>query len=97
MRENKAIKKHYRKPLKVNKIALRTCQILFSAMFIALAGIIIYYGATRGWQALGEWFKSQWACMIAVILVIAATIAIWLYTLYKFIQKVGGKDDETKK
>lgn len=93
-KKSKAIKNHYKgKGFKVNKTALRTAQIVGTALVVAIFSIIIYFIATEGWHAVIEWLTSKWACMFAIIIIVAITIALWLVSVYMQFKKLKEGDE----
>lgn len=80
--------KHFKKPLNVNKIVFNSVKILFTAALVAILTMAIYYILHDGWQAFLDWWSGKWFCLIAVVLIVAVALGMWIWTLIKTIKKV---------
>lgn len=76
-------KTHYKKPKNNKKALFATLRIVLTAAVVAIFGIIGYYAATQGWEAVFAWFGGKYACMVVMILLVAATMAVWLFKIVK--------------
>lgn len=77
---------HYKKPKKPKVIALTTIRIVLTFALLAIFGMVGYYVAVDGWESVIAWFSGKYFCMIAVILIFAATAAFWLLKLVNTIK-----------
>lgn len=82
----------YKKPKAGRQALFATLRIVLTAALVAVLGIIIFYVAKDGWESVLHWFVSKYACMILVILLFAATAAMWLWKLVKTMQRL--KEDD---
>ena len=80
-------KRDFRKPV------FATLRILLLAGLLAIVGMIGYYAATEGWQAVFAWFKGKWFCMVGVIVLFAATVAMWIAHFLKQARKLGEENE----
>lgn len=80
-------KRNYKKPI------LATIRILLLAGLLAIVGMLGYYAATEGWAAVLAWFQGKWFCMVGIIALFAATVAMWVYYFAKQARKLG-EDNE---
>lgn len=83
---------HYKKPKENKKALFATLRIVLTAGALAILGIIGYYAATQGWEAVFAWFGGKYMCMVVMILVAAGTAAIWLVKLVVSMKRF--KEDE---
>lgn len=83
---------HYKKPKNNRKALFATLRIVLTAAAVALFGIIGYYAATQGWEAVFAWFGGKYACMVVMILVAAITAGMWLWKLVRSMQRL--KEDD---
>lgn len=84
----KSKQSHYKKPKSIKKNIVATIKILVTTAVIAVTAIVMYYGFTDGWQAVADWFSSKYACLIAVIILVAGFLAMWIISLAKTMKKV---------
>ena len=83
---------HYKKPKDNKKAIFATLRIVLTAAALAILGIIGYYAATQGWEAVFAWFGGKYMCMVVMILVAAITAAVWLLKLVFSMKRF--KEDE---
>ncbi len=83
---------HYKKPKDNKKALFATLRIVLTATAVAIFGIVGYYAATKGWEAVFAWFGGKYACMCVMILLLAATAAAWLTKLVISMKRM--KEDE---
>lgn len=79
---------HYKKPKNIKKNVIATIKILATTLAVALIAIVMYYGCTDGWQAVIDWFSSKYACLFAIIGLIAGVLIMWVISLAKTMKKV---------
>lgn len=91
MKTNKP-KSLYKKPKSNNKAMFATLRIVLTVAVVAVFGMIFYYAATAGWEAVFAWFGGKYACMVVMILLVAATMAVWLFKIVKSMTRF--KEDE---
>lgn len=82
----------FKKPKRNNKALFATLRIILTAAVVAIFGIIGYYAATQGWEAVFAWFGSKYACMVVMILLVAITAGAWLWKLVSAMKRF--KEDE---
>lgn len=82
----------YKKPINVQKGFLKTVEILVSAAFLAIVGFLSYYIAKDGIQAVLAWFQGKWFCMVAMILIVAGSVCIWIFEIVKLMKRTGDSD-----
>lgn len=75
--------KRYRKPKRADKIALATIRILLTVGLLAIMAMVGYYAAVDGWESVLAWFTSRWACLIGVLILLAVTAGLWLWSFFK--------------
>lgn len=73
----------YKKPKNRNAAILATVRIVLTALTVAVLGMVGFYAATQGWQAVFAWFGGPYACMCVIIGLFAATAALWLWKVVK--------------
>lgn len=83
---------HYKKPKDNKKALFATLRIVLTAAALAILGIVGYYAATQGWEAVFAWFGGKYMCMVVMILVVAITAAVWLLKLVFSMKRF--KEDE---
>lgn len=83
---------HYKKPKSNKKALFATLRIVLTAAALAILGIIGYYAATQGWEAVFAWFGGKYACMVVMILIAALTAGMWLLKLVFSMQRF--KEDD---
>lgn len=91
MRNNKP-RAHYKKPKNNKKNVIATVKIVLTAAMVAVLGLVFYFAWRDGWESVFAWFGGKYACMVVIILVIAITAAMWLFTLVKQIRSM--REDE---
>ena len=84
--------RQYKKPKKADKMALATARTLLTAGLLAVVVMILYYGIVDGWDSVIAWFSSRWACLVGVLLLLAGTAAMWLWSFFKRAKEL--KDEE---
>ena len=89
---NKKPRTYYKKPKANNKAIIATLKIVFTALVAAFIGMIGYYAATQGWEAVFGWFGGPYFCMTVIIVLIAGTIGMWLYSFVKMTSRF--REDE---
>jgi len=85
-------KSFYKKPKSRNKALFATIRIVITFAVVALIGIIGFFAIRDGWESVFAWFGGKYACMVVVILLVAATAAMWLWKLVRSMR--GYKEDE---
>lgn len=68
----------FKKPKNYRKSSYKIVKMLISFASIAVLTIIGVFIGVNGFQAVIEWLVSKWACMMAVIILFAATIIWWI-------------------
>ena len=57
--------------------------ILIKSVVLALAasfiGLFAYCLATGGWEAIAGFFAGKWFALIAIVVIVAASLAAWLF------------------
>ena len=77
---------HYKKPKANKKAIIATIRIVVTALVVAVFGIIFYYAATQGWEAVFAWFGGKYFCMSVMILLFGFTAMAWLWMVFKNIK-----------
>ena len=85
-------KAYYKKPKNKAKAVFATVRIVGTFAVIAVLGMIFFYAVKDGWDAVFAWFGGKYACMCVIILLVAITLAAWLYVLINRIRRL--KEDE---
>ena len=83
----------YKKPMRADKVALATVKIILTALVVGIAAIVLFYGIKDGWQSVIEWFVSKWACLIAVVLIVAGTASLWILSIFKKAKDLGDEEE----
>lgn len=83
----------YRKPRRFRKGALATAVTLLACLTLSLVGIVAYYWATQGWEAIVGFFTGKWFALVAVVVLVALAAAGWLLFTAFTSKSLGGKDD----
>lgn len=84
----------YRKPRSLKKGALATAGTLLAAGSASVVGVVGYYAATEGWRFIVDWFSGKWFCLIAVIALLAGTLAFFAYLAVRNFIRSGGDANE---
>lgn len=88
MIKEKKPKSRFKKPVNVNKTIFNTLKIILTAGFGAIITMAVYFIITKGWEAFLAWWTGKWFALIAVVIIFAAVIVIWLITIIQSIRKV---------
>ncbi len=85
---------HFKKAKSNNKkTVIATIKIVLTFLAIAVFGMIFYFVATQGWEAVFAWFGGKWFCMVVMVVIAAGTLAMWLFTLVKSMKARLGEDE----
>jgi len=73
----------YRKPKKMNRVAIALLATSLTVLILSISGILAYYVITIGWAGVAAWFTGKWFALTAciVIAVVFAIVAIVLLVL----------------
>ena len=83
---------HYKKPKNNKKNVIATVRIVLTAAMVAVLGMIFYFAWRDGWESVFAWFGGKYACMVAIILLVGVTSAMWLITTIKQIRSMREDD-----
>ena len=81
-------KTQYKKPVSMNQAALKTARILLTVSTGVVITLCIFFIVKDGWQKFLMWFVGKWACLGAMIVIFAATLALWVWWTIETIKKV---------
>lgn len=76
----------YKKPKQNQKALFATLKIVMSGAVLAFFGILFYYAATEGWESVFAWFGGKYFCLVVIVLLLAVTAGVWLWTIVKKIK-----------
>lgn len=90
--KKKEKKPHFLKQKNKNAKLINTLKILLTALVIALTGILLFCGIANGWDSVARFFRGSYFCMILVLLLIIATITVWIIAVVKSMKKVSNDE-----
>lgn len=90
--KKKEKKPHFLKQKNRNAKLINTLKILLTALVIALTGILLFCGIANGWDSVARFFKGSYFCMILVLLLIIATVTVWIIAVIKNMKKVSNDE-----
>lgn len=85
--------KRYRKPMRADKVALATVRICLTALVVGIAVIVAFFAIRDGWASVFAWFSSKWACLVAIVIIVAATAALWLISVFKKAKELNDEEE----
>ncbi len=85
---------HFKKPKSNHKAVFATLRIVATFAALALFGIIFYFVATQGWEAVFAWFGGKYFCMVVMILIVALIMSMWLWSIVKMMKKRESENEQ---